>query len=47
MFGKMKCRQCGTILGVEVALKSSGNVFCSDNCANVYKKTSEDRHGCC
>lgn len=47
MFGKTKCIQCGTVLDGENALKMSGNIFCSENCAEKHQKTSNDNRNCC
>lgn len=47
MFGKIKCNQCGTILEGEDALKMSGITFCSESCAQEYKKTSNNSCNCC
>ena len=47
MFGKMKCQQCGTVLEGQEALKNSGSTFCSENCADGYKKSTDDKNQCC
>jgi len=43
MFGKIKCKQCGTVLMAENAIKESGTVFCSEEHAKQYSKKSQDK----
>jgi hypothetical protein len=48
MFGKTRCKECGMTLEADDAIKNSGNLFCSEECATEYDaKKSEDGHGCC
>lgn len=47
MFGKVKCKQCGTILEGQEALKNSGNTFCSEKCSDEYRHNSKDEGCCC